>query len=278
MYCTLYSTHMYNVYTVNTYNYYTQLKNRCRNLGQGAQISSGSSLKNVKDPIEAFMQVSVSYLMTFFNGNQKFSKLLLCPKSCRSLGKGRNKVLNFLSPCPVRSLTTHSLPWALHTGPMGSSVHTHTFSGHLILPPTDLERLSFGCHSKACWQMVSQPQAQHQPLLKKSSPGIPPLHSLEDAHQAGPICSHCFPGTVYLGFTEGYHVPRGIFPDYIAYAHFLPWLSLEQMFQYLLHLRRTSHSHHPIHQIMFQLNHFSASLSVTMTVLLPLPPKAKPTT
>lgn len=113
-----------------------------------------------------------------------------------------------------------TLPWTLPCrAHRFNFVHPYMCSGDSILPYADLEKLLFGCHSTAHWQMANEPRAQHQPLLKKSSPSASQSCSLEDACQASPICCS-FPGTV-SGFHTGCHVPGSISPAYITSAHFL---------------------------------------------------------
>lgn len=122
---------------------------------------------------------------------------------------GKRWVLELESLSPSLPMTTHHLCLSYKTSKgmwvcvfgLGASSHTYTPSGDSILPSTDWKRLPFGLSLQRLWQMVDQPQASREPLLKKNSPGIPPPHSLKNACKAGPICSHCFPGTLFLGFT-----------------------------------------------------------------------------
>lgn len=120
-------------------------------------------------------------------------------------------------PCFSLSLT---LPCTFsHRAHRFNFTHPYPLPGDSLLPSADLEKLLFGCHSRARWQMANEPRAQHQPLLKKSSPGASPSCSPEDACQARPICCR-FPGTV-SGFHTRCHVPGSISPAYITSAHFL---------------------------------------------------------
>lgn len=119
---------------------------------------------------------------------------------------GKARGLDIESLPPSLSKTTHHpcLPHQASLGTwvcvfdLGACAHIHTLPGESGLPSTDLEKVSFGLSPQRFWQMVNQPQAPSQPLLRKNSPGISPPPSLESACQEAPICSHCFPGTVCL--------------------------------------------------------------------------------
>ena len=123
-----------------------------------------------------------------------------------TLAFGKARGLDIESLSPSLSKTPHHLclppprpPWACgFVSLIWVHVHTHTLPGDSGLPSTDLEKLPFRLSPQRFWQMVNQPQAPSQPLLKKNSPGISPPPSLESACQEAPICSHCFPGTVCL--------------------------------------------------------------------------------
>ena len=148
---------------------------------------------------------------------------------------GKARGLDIESLPPSLSKTTHHpcLPHQASLGTwvcvfdLGACAYIHTLPGESGLPSTDLEKLPFGLSPQRFWQMVNQPQAPSQPLLRKNSPGISPPPSLSGGSHLLPLFSR----NCVSHFTQGCYVPGRILPDYIAYAHFLPGRFREQMFQ-----------------------------------------------
>lgn len=127
---------------------------------------------------------------------------------------------------------------------------TYTLPGDSILPSTDWERLLFGLSLQSLLALGDQPQAPRLSFLSSSS-WYPPT-SLSGAGQSGmPRLWPCFPGTVYLALHRAAMHLGAFFPNCIAYAQFLPWLSLKSKcfsMSSIKHTLRREGIHSPITQ------------------------------